>query len=456
MIRNRWIHFGAAIAVGCLPVLLWAYAIGPDAGKTGAPGEDPASCTSSSCHNGPITKDASGIEILWEGGSSYQPGFKQRFTIKVKDGAAVRYGIQVSARADSGPLQTNQAGSFTPLSPDMFVLCSNNRERSLSPGGVCPATAPVEYIEHSTPSATGEFAFDWTPPANTSAGSVTIYVAANASTGRNAPQGAKILQKTLKLQPSAAPGGIQPNISAGGAVSASAFGGGTKVAAGSYLEIFGKDLALATRSWRGDEFVNGKAPTNLENTQVSIDGKPAFVYFISPGQLNVVVPDGIAEAPIQVVVKTPGGSSDPVLVTGAKRAPGILAPSSFIVGGKQYVVAQFADGAYAGKESLIAGLSFRTPKPGDRIIIYGLGFGATSPAIPAGTITSIASDLGSTFRVSIGGVTAATEYKGLAPNFVGLYQFNVVVPNLQAGDQEVLMEIDGVKTQSGVYLTTAN
>jgi len=170
----------------------------------------------------------------------------------------------------------------------------------------------------------------------------------------------------------------------------------------------------------------------------------------------VVVPDGIAEAPIQVVVRNAGGQSDPITVTGAKRSPGLLAVPGFNVNGRQYVVAQFADQTFAGREGLISGVPFRAPKPGDRLVIYGVGFGATVPPVAAGTIVTTATDLGSSFRVQIGSATAATEFRGLSPNFVGLYQFNIVVPNVQAGDQEIFMEIDGVRTQSGVFLTTAN
>ncbi len=454
MRRNRWNHFSAAIAVASLPVLLWAYSSGPDPKKSGAPGDDAAGCTGSGCHTGGINKDSQSIEILFEGGANYQPGVKQRFTVKIKD-AGRRYGMQASIRIDNGPINTNQAGTFTPLDSGMFVLCADGRERNNVAGKVCAPNAPVEYIEHSTPNSTGTFQFDWTPPTQAGAGPITLYVATNASNGP-APGGANIGQKTFKLNQAVGGGGLKPTVTQGGASSAGDFGGGTKVAASSYLEIRGKDLATNTRIWAGGDFTGTKAPTNLENTQVTVDGKAAFVYFISPTQLNVLVPDGIASGPIQVIVKTPGGSSDPITVTGVSVAPGILAPASFVVSGKQYVVAQFADQTFAGRVGLIAGVNFRTPKPGDRLVIYGLGFGATTPAVPAGTIVGVSTDLGSSFKVQIGSAPAVAEFKGLAPNFVGLYQFNVVVPNVQAGDQEITMEIGGVKTQANVFLTTAN
>ena len=222
------------------------------------------------------------------------------------------------------------------------------------------------------------------------------------------------------------------------------------------MEIFGRDLSTTTRGWGGADFNGAVAPTSLDNVQVTVDGKPAFVNFISPTQVNVVVPDGIAEAPIQVTVRNAAGTSDPITVTGARRSPGILAIPQFNVGGRQYVVAQYADQTFAGRAGLISGVNFRTPRPGDRLVIYGVGFGPTTPAVAAGSIVTTSTDLGNNFRVQIGAATAAVEFKGYSPNFVGLYQFNIVVPNVQAGDQEIFMEVDGVRTQSGVFLTTAN
>jgi len=448
MNRKKWILTGKFAAVLSAPFMLWAFSSGAPQRSTGAPGDQ--TCIQGGCHVGTRTNDSPNLEILWEGGANYQPGVRQKVTVRITD-TARRYGFQASARLESSTIN-GQAGSFRPLSTATYVICDNGQDR---PAIGCPASAPVEFITHSTPNTGNTFEFEWTPPANQSAGAVIIYVAANASNGP-APSGAKIHLKNIRLQPGAGGGGVRPTISQGGAVQVGNFGAGTRVSPGTYMEIFGRDLSLTTRSWAGGEFNGGVAPTNLDNVQVTVDGKAAFVNFISPTQVNVVVPDGIAEAPIQVVVRNAGGSSDPISVTGAKRSPGILATPGFLVGGRQFVVAQFADGTFAGRVGLISGVTFRTPRPGDRLVIYGVGFGATTPAVAAGNIVTVSTDLGSSYRVQIGSAAAVAEFKGLSPNFVGLYQFNIVMPNVQAGDQEITMEVDGVKTQSGVFLTTAN
>src|SRR2546421_11918772 len=65
--------------------------------------------------------------------------------------------------------------------------------------------------------------------------------------------------------------------------SASDFGGGfPQFAAGSWLEIKGAGLSSNTRVWAGGDFNGDNAPTSLDNVRVSVNGRPAFVYYISP------------------------------------------------------------------------------------------------------------------------------------------------------------------------------
>jgi uncharacterized protein (TIGR03437 family) len=445
MNRNRWISVAKWATLLSVPFAIWAYSSGAEARKSGAPGDQ----TCLACHVGTRVDNSPNLEILWQGGANYQPGVKQTFTVRLNNATGRRFGMQASARLESSQIN-GQAGTFTARSSAMYVICANEQER---PASGCPASAPLEFINHAQSATTPTFTFDWTPPQNASAGAAILYVAFNEITGSGL-NGARVHLKSLRLQPGA--GGVRPSITSGGVIQVSNFGAGTRISPGTFLEIFGRDLSSTTRGWAGGDFSNGVAPTNLDNVEVTVDGKPAFINFISPGQVNVVVPDGIAEAPVQVVLRNAGGQSDPITVTGARRSPGILAPGAFNVGGRQYVVAQFSDGAFAGRPGLIAGANFRLPRPGDRLVIYGVGFGATTPAISAGRITTQTTDLGSGLRVQIGSASATTEFRGLAPNFVGLYQFNIVVPNLQAGDQEIFMEIDGQRTQSSLFLTTTN
>lgn len=456
MNRNRRIYFAKAAIILSVPVLLWAYNSGAPSRVTGAPGDQ--ICLQSGCHVGPRTNDSPAIDIQWAGGQNYVPGQKQRFTVKLNFNAR-RFGFSASARLNSN-LTNGQAGTFTAVDSSTYVLCDTVDPR---PNNGCPANAPVEFITHTAPNSTGQFVFDWTPPASQTAGPVTIYFAMNGSNGP-APNGANIHLKSFTLQPGVTGSGVKPTISAGGVVSASAFGGGTTIAPGSWIEIFGKDLAQpgANRPWGGNDFIGSNAPTQLDNVKVTIGGKSAFVAYINPGQVNAQVPDGIPTGvnAVDVTVTTPGGTSDPIKLSGVPRAPGILAPFNFIVAGRQYVAALWPDSTtnsliFACRPGSIQNVTCRLPKPGDRLLIYGVGFGAVSPSIAPGTIVSVANSIPGLTGL-LGSAPIALEYAGLSPGLVGTYQFNIVVPNVQAGDLPITFSVDGVSTQKDVFLQVGN
>ncbi len=62
------------------------------------------------------------------------------------------------------------------------------------------------------------------------------------------------------------------------------------------------------------------------------------------------------------------------------------------------------------------------------MVIYGIGFGAVTPNIPAGEIVTESNALSANLQIAFGGIPAQLVYAGLAPNLVGLYQFNLTVP----------------------------
>src|ERR1700722_1752358 len=86
----------------------------------------------------------------------------------------------------------------------------------------------------------------------------------------------------------AGPGG-PARVIPGGIISAGAFGGFTSIAPGSWIEIYGTDLTSSTPlGW--SNFVNGVGPTMLGDVSVSVGGTPAYIDYISPGQVNALVP----------------------------------------------------------------------------------------------------------------------------------------------------------------------
>lgn len=220
--------------------------------------------------------------------------------------------------------------------------------------------------------------------------------------------------------------------------SASAYGGFSNVAPGSWVEIYGSNLAPDTRQWAGSDFSGSNAPTLLDGVEVSIGGQKAFIAYISasPGQINAQLPSNIPTGgPLQLTVTNANGTSSPYNLTVNAAEPGLLAPSSFIVGGKQYVVALEPDNAtYIAPPGSIPGVTSRQASPGDTLTMYGIGFGAVTPNSPAGQVVAQSNQLVQPLQILFGQTPAQVTYDGLAAGFVGLYQFDVVVPPVPDND----------------------
>ena len=247
--------------------------------------------------------------------------------------------------------------------------------------------------------------------------------------------------------------------------SASAYGADSYFASGSWLEIKGTDLAdtadprltAATNpgQWTAGDFNGSNAPTSLDGVSVSIDGRPAYVWYLSSNQLNVQAPDDAATGAVSVTVSTCKGPSAPFQFVKQPLAPGLLAPPSFRINGTQYLVAQFqSDYAYVlNSNSGVPGS--RPAKPGDGIIAYGIGFGDVTPAVLPGVIAPPQpTALNNPVTFSFGSAPAVVAYAGLYPGFVGLYEFYVTVPGgLANGDYQINVTQNGVKLPQSLFLT---
>lgn len=218
----------------------------------------------------------------------------------------------------------------------------------------------------------------------------------------------------------------------------------------SWISIFGKNLAPDARLWRTQDFASNNLPASLDGVFVSVNGKPAFVSYISPTQLNVLAPDDTADGPVNIQVTTAGGVSNTVTATKQEFAPGwFMYPAD---GGK-YIAAQHANFTPLGSTALYPGRS--TPaKSGETIVLYGTGFGPTNPPLTAGQSVKTASPLSSKVTVEIGGVQATVKFAGRSAS--GVDQLNVVVPQLSNGDKAVVATVGGASTQANAYITVQN
>jgi uncharacterized protein (TIGR03437 family) len=249
--------------------------------------------------------------------------------------------------------------------------------------------------------------------------------------------------------------GAPPVITPGGIVSASAFGGFPSIAPGSWIEIYGDNLFSGPATqWSLSQFNNNVAPTSLGNVSVSVGGAAAYIDFVSPGQVNALVPSTAPIGATTISLTNSNGKTDdyPVYVTATQ--PGFLAPSAFSINGKQYVGALFSDQTFALPSNAISGVPSRPAQPGDVLTIYGVGFGTVTGGFTAGTIVTAANSLTTPIQVFFGNTQAVVSYSGLAPSYTGLYQFNVTVPaGLAANSAEpISFTLGGVKGSQTLYI----
>jgi uncharacterized protein (TIGR03437 family) len=225
----------------------------------------------------------------------------------------------------------------------------------------------------------------------------------------------------------------------------------------SYLEIYGTNLSATTRTWAGSDFNGPNAPTSLDGVTVTVGGKNAFVYYISPTQININSPEDTVTGPVLIQVKNNFGFSNTGSATRARVAPTLQSVPAFNVGGKSYVVAQTPDfKSFIGQPGLIQGVSFVTAKPGDTVIVFALGCGPTNPATQAGVAAATGAPLALPYQLKIGGVAANVAFGGIVAGSIGLYQFNIVVPSVPAGDQPIELIVDGVPNAQGLVMTVGS
>jgi len=197
--------------------------------------------------------------------------------------------------------------------------------------------------------------------------------------------------------------------------------------------------------WQGTDFLNNQLPLALDTVTATVNGKSAYVEYISPTQVNVLTPPDAMQGNVQVLMSSGGANSAPFPVQAQA-----LTPAFFTFTGGTYVAAEHANGAYLGPASLFPGAT--TPaRPGEIVALFGSGFGQTVPAVVSGSIAQTGV-LTTPPVIIIGGFSATVTYAGLV--VPGEFQFNVVVPsNVPDGDNTVTAVYNGLTTQTGLKLT---
>jgi uncharacterized protein (TIGR03437 family) len=235
--------------------------------------------------------------------------------------------------------------------------------------------------------------------------------------------------------------GPTPAISAGGVVPINSTV--STIQPGEWVSIYGANFASGTAIWTGN------FPTLLGGVSVIIDGKAAYLWYVSPTQINLQVPDDATTGSVPVAVITAGGMATGT-VTLAPFAPSFnLIDTKHVAG---IIIRSDGSGAYGGGTYDIIGptgssLGYSTvaAKAGDTVELFGVGFGPTSPTVHAGVAYGGSAPTTNPVTLRIGNTSVSPFFAG--ETSAGLYQLNVTIPSgLGSGDVSLQAFVGGAQT----------
>src|SRR5579884_1504448 len=204
-------------------------------------------------------------------------------------------------------------------------------------------------------------------------------------------------------------------------------------APGSIISVYGSGLAQSTVS-----ATSMPLPTQLGGASVQVGVLPAPMFYASPGQINAQVPFETPIGPATIAVTSGGQFMGAAGITIQPTAPGL-----FTLGdGRAAAINQ--DGSL--------NTASRPAAAGSVVSVYLTGLGAVDNAVATGAAASAVplSWATSLVTATVGDNSAAVIFAGLAPNFAGLYQVNVVVPQLAPGDYPLRITAGGVASNSAI------
>ena len=221
------------------------------------------------------------------------------------------------------------------------------------------------------------------------------------------------------------------------------------IVSGQWVAIYGSGLGFTTRTWKESDFTGGTGlgaplPVSLDGNSVTIGGKAAAVYFVSPGQFDVLSPSNLPDGPANVVVTTNGIASAGFTVIVEQASPSFF---SYAAGSNLYPAAVHLSGMLVG-DPAVMGASAELAHPGETLLFYASGLGPS----PGGVIVAPA-----LFSANVT-VTAGSyplNVLGAALVSAGQFQVNVQLPkDIPAGNYPLTMTVPSGTTQtSGVTVT---
>jgi uncharacterized protein (TIGR03437 family) len=187
------------------------------------------------------------------------------------------------------------------------------------------------------------------------------------------------------------------------------------------VTIYGSSLSYFTKAISAYDMDGDRLPIELSGTGVHVltGGVPAHMYYVSPTQVNLLIPSNLTATDVTIQLVREGWAGPAVRVRLLEVAPALFQ------GDAETVVATTADFSVITRDS--------PARPGQDIILWATGLGPTAPPVSYGRGPLRAASIQrlTEFRVVLDGValdSGLVYYAGVAPGFGGLYQINLKLP----------------------------
>jgi len=206
------------------------------------------------------------------------------------------------------------------------------------------------------------------------------------------------------------------------------------------LSIFGNNLAWSAEALVADDILSGSLPLTMNNCQVFVENTPAPLYYVSPSQINFMLPSTLTPGDITVRVVRQGVTGPEVTITVANAAPELFELAN-------YAIATHLDYSLITTDNPAQG--------GETVVLYGIGFGQTTPNVGVGAIPQAAARVISGIAVLLNGTPVDGSrilYAGVTPGSAGLYQVNLVLPDAPGTDPEIRVAMGPQTSRAGLLL----
>jgi uncharacterized protein (TIGR03437 family) len=203
--------------------------------------------------------------------------------------------------------------------------------------------------------------------------------------------------------------------------------------------IYGTNLSWTTHILTAADLNGGTLPTSLDGVSVYVHNIESNLLYVSPSQINFLIPYELTVTSAEVLVARQGiaGPLGPDGLPSVKIQLATTSPAFFQFYGN-FAVAEHADG------SVITAAA--PAQAGETIVLYAAGLGRTVPDSSSGVLPTGAATIlyASQMQILVNGASlpeGSIQYAGVTPGYAGLYQINVVLPDVLPPDPQIQVVI---------------